>query len=82
MYSAVAKHILYPIGEKLLGTTMLKYLKQLEETQWWSPDELRELQNEKLRALIRHAYENVPYYHRVFGERGLIDKEITRAGDS
>lgn len=81
MYSALARHILYPIGEAFLGTKMLKYLKELEETQWWSPEQLRELQNEKLRALIKHAYENVPYYHGILEERGLTDKDIQTVDD-
>ncbi len=81
MYSTIARHILYPIGETFLGTRMLKYLRILEETQWWSPGQLRELQNEKLRALIKHAYENVPYYRRTFEERGLSDKDIQTVAD-
>lgn len=81
MYSALARYILYPIGERLLGTTLLKYLKELEETQWWPPERLQELQNEKLRALIKHAYENVPYYHHIFEERGLTDKDIQTVED-
>lgn len=81
MYSAIAKHILYPVGEIFLGTRMLKYLKILEETQWWSPAQLRELQNEKLRTLIKHAYENVPYYHCIFQERGLTPRDIETVED-
>jgi len=81
MYSTIAKHILYPIGEVFLGTKMLKYLKELEETQWWSSEQLRELQNEKLRALIKHAYGNVPYYRRIFEERGLNDRDIQTVED-
>jgi len=81
MYFTIARNVLYPIGETFLGTKMLKYLKELEETQWWSPAQLGELQNEKLQALIRHAYRNVPYYHRVFEERGLLDKDIQTIAD-
>lgn len=81
MYSIIAKHILYPIGETFLGTKMLRYLKELEKTQWWSLERLQELQNEKLRALIKHAYENAPYYHCLFQERGLTDKDIQTVED-
>jgi len=81
MYSTIAKHILYPIGEAFLKTNMLKHLKMLEETQWWSPAQLQELQNEKLRALIEHAYKNAPYYRRIFEERGLTDKDIQTVED-
>ncbi len=65
----------------MLGTRLLKYLQELEETQWWSPEQLEELQNEKLRALIKHAYENVPYYHRIFEESGLAAKDIQTVDD-
>ena len=81
MYSATAKNILYPIGEALLGTHMLRYLEILDETQWWAPAKLRELQNEKLRALIKHAYKNVPYYQRILRERGLTDNDVQTVED-
>jgi phenylacetate-CoA ligase len=81
MYNVLARYVLYPIAETFIGTRMLKYLKRLEDTQWWSPDQIRELQHEKLRTIIKHAYENVPYYHRIFNERGLTDKDIQTADD-
>ena len=34
----------------------------LRKTQWLTPDKMRELQDEKLRRLVRHAYQHVPYY--------------------
>jgi phenylacetate-CoA ligase len=34
--------------------------------------ELQEFQEDRLKALLLHAYANVPYYHRVFGEIGLV----------
>lgn len=81
MYSVLARHVLYPIGEAFIGASMLKHLKVLEKTQWWSPAELRELQNEKLRKLMGHVYRNVPYYRRILVERGLTDKDIDTIED-
>jgi len=57
------------------------YSKELEQTQWWSAAELRELQEARLRTLIRHAYENVPYYRRIFDERGLRTADISTTAD-
>jgi phenylacetate-CoA ligase len=37
-----------------------------------TPQELREFQEARLKALLLHAYAHVPYYHRVFREIGLI----------
>jgi len=39
-----------------------RYYETLRETQWLKADQVRELQDEKLRRLIRHAYRNVPFY--------------------
>jgi phenylacetate-CoA ligase len=48
----------------------------LRESQWWSKEQLEEYQLEQLSKLLKHAYENVPYYRRVFDERGLKPKDV------
>lgn len=48
----------------------------LQESQWWSRERLEEYQLAQLSKLLDHAYENVPYYRRVFDERGLKPKDI------
>ncbi len=40
-------------------------LDEFEKIQWYSPDDLREYQNGKLAILIKHCYENVPYYRNI-----------------
>ena len=53
----------------------------LQETQWWSKDQLEEYQLEQLQALVKHAYENVPYYRHAFDERRLKPQDITSLDD-
>jgi len=48
----------------------------LQESQWWSREKLEEYQMQQLSKLLHHAYENVPYYRRVFDERGLKPRDI------
>ncbi len=48
----------------------------LQESQWWSREKLEEYQMQQLSRLLHHAYENVPYYRRVFDERALKPKDI------
>ncbi len=43
----------------------------LQESQWWDAARLQEHQLRELQRLLAHCYENVPYYRRVFDERGL-----------
>jgi phenylacetate-CoA ligase len=43
--------------------------------------ELRALQENKLRAVVRHAYENVPYYRSLFDSAGLSPDDIRTVED-
>ena len=81
MYSTLYRRIIFPIMELYKGTKVQQYLKWLNKTQWWSPQQLENLQNKKLRALIKHAYENVPYYHRMFRKLGLKPEDIKTKED-
>ena len=51
------------------GASKLSTLFQLEQTQWWSAEELREQQFRQLRALLRHCIDTVPYYREQLGAR-------------
>lgn len=59
-----------------LGKAFFRQLAFLEQSQWWSKQELENYQNEKLRKLIKHAYENVPYYQMIFKENKLTADDI------
>jgi phenylacetate-CoA ligase len=52
------------------GAALLALLYQLEETQWWSAERLAEHQLLQLQALLRHAWETVPYYRMRLGAAG------------
>ena len=57
------------------------YLLGGEKTQWYSPDQMEKLQQKKLQVILSHAYENVPYYHRIFKERNLKPEDIKSTED-
>jgi phenylacetate-CoA ligase len=46
-----------------------------------SSEELDRLQNLKLRAVIKHAYQHVPYYHSLFKSAGLFPEGIRSIDD-
>lgn len=81
LYEFTAREILMPVAERMKGWPVRKHLRSLEETQWWSPEQLRELQNEKLRAMIRHSYETVQYYRELFDAHKLTPDDIRTADD-
>lgn len=73
----VGKWLIRPIPPPLrYGKVFRETRKFLEESQWWSRDKIEEYQLEQLSKLLNHGYENVPYYRRVFDERGLKPKDI------
>jgi len=52
-----------------------------EVSQWWSREELRAYQDERLRTLVKHAFDTVPYYHEAMRGQGLSPDDITTQGD-
>ena len=64
-----------------LGKAYWQTYHFLQESQWWSEEKLKAYQMEQLEKLLRHAYENVPYYKRIFTERGLKPKDIQDFND-
>jgi phenylacetate-CoA ligase len=59
-------------------TALSKYIKFaiLMRNEQFGPDKLAELQARKLRRLIAHAFENVPFYSRLFRESGVTPEDI------
>jgi len=45
------------------------------------PSSLKELQRRKLRVIIKHAYENVPFYHKKFDESGIKPDDVKSIAD-
>ncbi len=80
MSPKLVKHLILPVHEKLLGRGTLRYLRQLEESQWWSFCRLQEWQQAKLRILLAHAQATSSFYRRRLREAG-IDPDRARLDD-
>jgi len=77
----LTKHIIFPMYERLRCRDTIKYLKELEESQWFSPKQLKELQFYKLKRLLHHAYHNSPYYNNLFNKLGISPEQIRNFED-
>ncbi|HQU16084.1 MAG: capsule biosynthesis protein CapK [Chromatiales bacterium 21-64-14] len=62
---------LFPVHEWVKGHDTVRRRRSLERSQWWSPQVLEELRIERLRALLAHAADNVPYYRDLFRATGF-----------
>ena len=81
----IKKPIKYVYGlipyEKRLGKVFWDTYNFLQESQWWSKKQLEEYQMRQLEKLLKHAYENVPYYRKIFDERGLKPEDVQDFND-
>jgi phenylacetate-CoA ligase len=65
----------------LLTRDVERYYETLRKTQWLAPSAVRDLQDEKLRRLVRHAYRNVPYYRARMQELKLRPEDVQTQAD-
>ncbi len=59
----------------------VKEMTALEPILGVSRDELESLQLERLRATLRHAFENNPAYHRKFTAAGVVPEDLRSLAD-
>lgn len=71
----------YRLKRRKYGKHFKEYFHLLRESQWHDEERLKEIQNDKLRALVRHAYDTVPYYRRLFDRLGLNPSHIQTTED-
>lgn len=81
LYSAFIKNVIYPLYQIYSGHNYLKQYEELKRTQWLSKDEIIGLQWSKLKQLLEHTYNNVPYYKRVFDCLFLHPNNINSESD-
>ncbi len=75
-YSSFLERVAMPLVGWAMRMPVTRYLRELEESQWWSPEELQALQWRKLKRLLDHAYRRVPYYRRRMEEAGITPDDI------
>lgn len=75
-----AYYLAVPFGRRY-GRVYRDTYSLINDSQWWSPEKLRDYQWGKLAVLLEYAYSNVPYYRKVFDERGLKPGDIKTISD-
>jgi len=57
------------------------YLQAMRRRAFWEPSRLKKFQENRLRAMIHHAYDSSPFYHQRFRKMGLKPGDIETADD-
>lgn len=75
-YNFIDSHILLPVADILYGSSVHTRIKEFRKYDSIPRTGIISLQNNKLQRLIRHCYENVPYYTKLFDRLGLKPEDI------
>jgi len=68
-YTATCSRVLFPLHEWLKGHDSVARRERLEESQWWSADQLADYRGQRLRDFLIDIGRRVPYYRELF--RGI-----------
>lgn len=73
MSKTLRDHLVRDVGLRIVDsvkrTRHVAMFHELKQTEWLPREEHKTRQIERMRALLIHAYENVPYYTRLFDRR-------------
>ena len=81
LYNYIDKYLLLPMADILYGSSLSAQLKVLKGSEFNDENEILASQNKKLQSLVKHCYETVPYYQRVFKSLGLTPSDIQTRED-
>ncbi len=81
MYQRIVESLLYPVLVKKQGSKELAILADLQRCEKMSADELNSIRIERLRDILEHAAEFVPFYKRRFAESGFSPAAVTDFSD-
>lgn len=73
--------IMRSAGWRLRGYPADHYSRFLKASEHWSREQMESYRNKKLKNLINHCYENVPYYRRVMDDNNIRPEDIRSAED-
>lgn len=80
-YSCLDKHLLLPVADAVMSRGVSKQWRILREAESYTESQLIDFQNERLRQLILHCYNHVPYYRNLFDSLSLSPDDIQTRDD-
>jgi len=79
--NSISENIILPLSDIITGYSIYRKLHFLNTSQYWSREQVDNYQNEKLRNLIQHACQNVPFYRELFFDLRIKPEDIQTKTD-
>tara|TARA_R110001583_G_scaffold154316_1_gene306003 strand:- start:37762 stop:40371 length:2610 start_codon:yes stop_codon:yes gene_type:complete len=81
LYTRLISSLVFPLHERLKDHKSVAIRKSLEQSQWYSPEAITTLQQQKLKAFITKVYQTVPYYRQLLDQQALSPEQICSSSD-
>jgi phenylacetate-CoA ligase len=81
MKQLLANNIGFPLKDLYTQSPILKTYKFLKDSQYWSEDEILNYQFLKLKRILTHAYENIPFYTKKYQLAKIHPSDIRNLND-
>jgi phenylacetate-CoA ligase len=80
-YAKLCSTVLFPLHESIKRHTSTRRLLELEQSQWWPPEQLERYRVERLRNFLRAIGSTVPYYQSLFRELRFDPDQVHAVAD-
>lgn len=81
LYTRLVSGLIFPWQERLKRHDSPRLRRRMEASQYWPLERLESLRLERLRALLSHAGEHVPYYRELFSRLGFDPSGVATTAD-
>jgi phenylacetate-CoA ligase len=81
LHAALVRYVTLPLWSRRHGRRHLRYVGHFERLHRSSGAEIAQAQQEALRELVAHAYDNCAYYREQFDRAGLRPREVRSTSD-
>ena len=77
----IAKNVFYLPIELVRGEPIKRYMREIEDFEHLSSEEMSAMQWDRLKALLNHAYKNNVFYREHFERAGIVPDDINSLVD-
>ncbi len=81
LYTSLVSGIFFPLHEKLKKHSTVALRQQMENSQWWSTEQIQAFQLTRLKLLLTKVQEHVPYYRELFLQQNFKIEDVSSVAD-
>jgi phenylacetate-CoA ligase len=81
LYTKLVSCGLFPLHERLKGHNSVEVMRAMERSQWLGPQEMEQLQIQRLREFLVRIGRDVPYYRALFSELDFDPSSVSSVKD-